>query len=131
MKAQAYKAWAADQVNINWRNWALNAAAELENKRDFSNMISFASVDVLTALPSKQIFDMMTSTLIAENSLDVNAGMLTYSFSDTNEAFTIEIRNGSNLHEAVKGADVQIDTYSCRTEPNLDCGSQRSTSDWY
>jgi alkyl sulfatase BDS1-like metallo-beta-lactamase superfamily hydrolase len=111
LKAVAYKAWAADQVNINWRNWALNSAAELEGTRDFSNMISFASVDVLTALPSKQIFDMMTSTLIAENSLDVNM-MLTYNFSDTNEAFTIEIRNGiAQLHEeAVKGADVQIDT---------------------
>ncbi|MGV2841930.1 alkyl sulfatase dimerization domain-containing protein, partial [Vibrio cyclitrophicus] len=48
LKAQAYKAWSADQVNINWRNWALNAAAELEGTRDFSNMISFASVDVLT-----------------------------------------------------------------------------------
>ncbi|MDN2483348.1 alkyl sulfatase dimerization domain-containing protein [Vibrio agarivorans] len=111
LKAQAYKAWAADQVNINWRNWGLNAAAELEGTRDFSNMISFASVDVLTALPSAQIFDMMTSTLIAENTLDVNMAM-TYNFTDTNESFTIEIRNGiAQLHEtALEGADVQINT---------------------
>ena len=111
LKAQAYKTWSADQVNINWRNWALNAAAELEGTRDFSNMISFASVDVLTALPSKQIFDMMTSTLIAESTLDVNMA-LTYNFSDTNESFTIEVRNGiAQLHEtAVEGADVQINT---------------------
>lgn len=111
LKATAYKAWAAEQVNINWRNWALNAAAELEGTRDFSNMISFASVDVLTALPSKQIFDMMTATLIAENTLDVNMAM-TYRFSDTNEAFTIEIRNGiAQLHtKALDNADVQIDT---------------------
>ncbi|PHN85417.1 MBL fold metallo-hydrolase [Vibrio splendidus] len=111
LKAQAYKAWSADQVNINWRNWALNAAAELEGTRDFSNMISFASVDVLTALPSKQIFDMMTSTLIAESTLDVNMA-LTYNFSDTNESFTIEVRNGiAQLHEtAIEGADVQINT---------------------
>lgn len=111
LKATAYKAWAAEQVNINWRNWALNAAAELEGTRDFSNMISFASVDVLTALPSKQIFDMMTATLIAENTLDVNMAM-TYRFSDTNEAFTIEIRNGiAQLHTtALDNADVQIDT---------------------
>jgi len=111
LKAKAYKAWAANQVNINWRNWALNAAAELEGTRDFSNMISFASVDVLTALPSKQIFDMMTSTLIAEKTLDVNMA-LTYNFADTNESFTIEIRNGiAQLHEkALEGADVQIET---------------------
>ncbi|MEZ8988147.1 alkyl sulfatase dimerization domain-containing protein [Vibrio breoganii] len=111
LKAKAYKAWAADQVNINWRNWALNAAAELEGTRDFSNMISFASVDVLTALPSKQIFDMMTSTLIAENTLDVNM-TLVYNFSDTNESFTIEIRQGiAQLHEvALENADVEIDT---------------------
>ncbi|MBM7037863.1 MBL fold metallo-hydrolase [Vibrio sp. 188UL20-2] len=111
LKAVAYKAWAAEQVNINWRNWALNAAAELEGTRDFSNMISFASVDVMTALPSQQIFDMMTSTLIAENTLDVNM-MLTYRFSDTNEAFTIEIRNGiAQLHIGDNSqADVQIDT---------------------
>jgi alkyl sulfatase BDS1-like metallo-beta-lactamase superfamily hydrolase len=89
----------------------LNAAAELEGTRDFSNMISFASVDVLTALPSAQIFDMMTSTLIAENTLDVNMAM-TYNFTDTNESFTIEIRNGiAQLHEtALEGADVQINT---------------------
>lgn len=111
LKAVAYKAWAADQVNINWRNWALNSAAELEGTRDFSNLISFASVDVLTALPSKQIFDMMTSTLIAENTLDVQMS-LTYNFADTNESFTIEIRNGiAQLHEKVLlGADVQINT---------------------
>ncbi|MEZ9629219.1 alkyl sulfatase dimerization domain-containing protein [Vibrio breoganii] len=111
LKAKAYKAWAADQVNINWRNWALNAAAELEGTRDFSNMISFASVDVLTALPSKQIFDMMTSTLIAENTLDVNM-TLVYNFSDTDESFTIEIRQGiAQLHEvALENADVEINT---------------------
>ncbi|GEA61128.1 alkyl sulfatase dimerization domain-containing protein [Vibrio comitans] len=111
LKATAYKAWASDQVNINWRNWALNAAAELEGTRDFSNMISFASVDVLTALPSKQIFDMMTSTLIAENTLDVNM-TLVYNFFDTNESFTIEIRNGiAQLHEqALASADVEINT---------------------
>ncbi|GEA51860.1 alkyl sulfatase [Vibrio inusitatus NBRC 102082] len=111
LKATAYKAWASDQVNINWRNWALNAAAELEGTRDFSNMISFASVDVLTALPSKQIFDMMTSTLIAENTLDVNM-TLVYHFSDTNESFAIEIRNGiAQLHEqALVNADVEINT---------------------
>ncbi|PMF91620.1 MBL fold metallo-hydrolase, partial [Vibrio breoganii] len=111
LKAKAYKAWAADQVNINWRNWALNAAAELEGTRNFSNMISFASVDVLTALPSKQIFDMMTSTLIAENTLDVNM-TLVYNFFDTDESFTIEIRQGiAQLHEvALENADVEINT---------------------
>ncbi|NKF51775.1 MBL fold metallo-hydrolase [Shewanella sp. WXL01] len=111
LKADAYKAWAAAQVNINWRNWALNAAAELEGTRDFSNMISFASVDVLTALPSKQIFDMMTSTLVAEKTLDVNMAM-SYQFSDTKEAFTLEIRNGIvQLHEqALDCADVKIET---------------------
>jgi len=111
LKAEAYKAWAGDQVNINWRNWGLNAAAELENKRDFSNLISFASVDVLTALPSKQILDMMTATLIAEKTLDVHTTMV-YNFSDTNESFSVEIRNGiAQLHEkAVEGADIQINT---------------------
>ncbi|RKF20365.1 MBL fold metallo-hydrolase [Alginatibacterium sediminis] len=111
LKATAYKAWAADQVNINWRNWGLNAAAELEGTRDFSQLISFASVDVLTALPSHQILDMMTATLIAEQTLDVEMA-LSYSFVDTQESFTIEIRNGiAQLHEtALTEADVQIKT---------------------
>ncbi|CAH0526156.1 alkyl sulfatase dimerization domain-containing protein [Vibrio hippocampi] len=111
LKAQAYKAWAAEQVNINWRNWALNAAAELEGTRDFSNLISFASADVLTALPSVQIFDMMTSTLIAEKTLDVNMA-LTYRFTDTQESYTIEIRNGiAQLHhQALSSSDVEIVT---------------------
>ncbi len=111
LKAQAYKQWAADQVNINWRNWALNAAAELEGTRDFSNMISFASLDVLTALPSKQIFDMMTATLIAEETLNVEMA-LAYHFEDTNESYTLEIRNGvAQLHEkALEKPDVEVNT---------------------
>ncbi|MEZ9139729.1 MULTISPECIES: alkyl sulfatase dimerization domain-containing protein [unclassified Shewanella] len=111
MKAKAYKEWAANQVNINWRNWALNASAELEGTRDFSNLISFASVDVLTALPSAQIFDMMTATLIAEKTLNVATAM-TYKFADTNESMTIEIRNGiAQLHTTpYSGADIQIET---------------------
>ncbi|WP_194436377.1 alkyl sulfatase dimerization domain-containing protein [Vibrio fluminensis] len=111
LKASAYKKWAADQVNINWRNWALNAAAELENKQDFSNLISFASVDVMTALPSKQIFDMMTATLIAENTLDTEMA-LTYNFADTNETFTLEIRHGIvQLHDTpYPNSDIEIDT---------------------
>ncbi|MEZ9235707.1 alkyl sulfatase dimerization domain-containing protein [Shewanella sp. 10N.286.52.A9] len=111
LKAQAYKTWSANQVNINWRNWGLNAAAELEGTRDFSNMISFASVDVLTALPSEQIFDMMTATLIAEKTLDVEMAM-TYNFADTKESITIEIRNGiAQLHtQPYVDADIQINT---------------------
>jgi alkyl sulfatase BDS1-like metallo-beta-lactamase superfamily hydrolase len=125
LKAAAYKAWAANQVNINWRNWALNAASELEGTRDFSNMISFASVDILTALPSEQIFDMMTSTIIAENTLDVQM-TLTYNFADTNESFTIEIRNGiAQLHEkALEGADVQINTTRAVLNQILMAGSK-------
>ncbi|GAB2644132.1 alkyl sulfatase dimerization domain-containing protein [Vibrio panuliri] len=111
LKATAYKKWAADQVNINWRNWALNAAAELENNQDFSNLISFASVDVMTALPSKQIFDMMTATLIAENTLETEMA-LTYNFADTNETFTLEIRHGIvQLHDTpYQNSDIEIDT---------------------
>ncbi len=111
LKSKAYRLWAADQVNINWRNWALNAAAELEGTRDFSNMISFASMDVLTALPSHQIFDMMTATLVAEDTLDVHQ-KLAYRFSDTGESFTIEIRRGiAQLHKvALDDADIVIDT---------------------
>ncbi len=87
------------------------AAAELEGTRDFSNMISFASVDVLTALPSEQIFDMMTATLIAEKTLDVEMAM-TYNFADTKESITIEIRNGiAQLHtQPYVDADIQINT---------------------
>jgi len=54
---------------------------------------------------------MMTATLIAENTLDVQMA-LTYNFADTNESFTIEIRNGiTQLHDkSVTAASVQIDT---------------------
>jgi alkyl sulfatase BDS1-like metallo-beta-lactamase superfamily hydrolase len=111
LKAKSYKEWAYKQVNINWRNWALNAAAELENTQDFSNLISFASADVLTALPTKQIFDMMTPTLIAEKTIGVKVSM-TYSFTDTNEEITLEIRNGIvQLHEkALSNADIKVIT---------------------
>ena len=68
LKASAYRSWSARQQNVYWRNLALNVAAELEGTRDFGDNLAFASVDVITGLPTEKVMDMMTSTIDAEKS---------------------------------------------------------------
>lgn len=99
LKATAYKEWGYRQLNVNWRNWALIAAGELEDTLDYNRQIDFASPDVATALPTPQLMEMMTPRLIAEDTLDVNQTMA-FNFTDTDQQFALEIRRGiAQLHQ--------------------------------
>lgn len=71
--------------------------------------ISFIEPNVL--IPRLGELDMMTATLVAEDTLDVQQ-KLANRFSDTGESFTIEIRKGiAQLHKvALDDADISIDT---------------------
>ncbi|MFK0570579.1 alkyl sulfatase dimerization domain-containing protein [Endozoicomonas sp.] len=93
LKAQAYRGWAPEVINVNWRNWILTAAAELEDKMDYSSSVNFNSPDVLQALPTKNIFAMLTSKLDGEKSVDTNM-TLAIKLPDTGETFALEIRRG-------------------------------------
>ena len=93
LKAKAYRGWAPEVININWRNWILTAAAELDGTRDFSRTVNFSSPDVLQALPTRNVLGMLPSKLDGEKSVNTEL-TLAVTLPDTNEVFGLEIRRG-------------------------------------
>jgi len=110
LKAKAYRLWGYDQVNVNWRNWAMSAVGELTSTLDYAKGAEFASADVMAVLPTDKVMSMMTVRLIAENTLDVSS-KLSLTFTDTGEVFTFEIRRGVvQLHTvALNDAEVKVE----------------------
>ena len=109
LKAEAYRGWAPEVININWRNWILTAANELEDTLDFSRTVSFTSPDVLKALPTSNIIEMLTTRLDAEKSLNTEM-TLGINLPDIGESYALEIRRGvMQFHKKVPvDADVVI-----------------------
>ncbi len=93
LKARAYRGWAPEVININWRNWILTAAAELEGTRDFSRIVSFSSPDVLKALPTRNVLGMLPTKLDGDKSVNTQL-TLAIKLPDTEEVFALEIRRG-------------------------------------
>ncbi len=93
LKAEAYRQFAYTLVNVNWRNWTLTAAAELDGEMDLSAGFEFTSPDVTQAFPSDVLLQMLTIRIDPEKSIDVNM-TLGIQFTDVNERFGLEIRRG-------------------------------------
>lgn len=110
LKAKAYRQWGYEQINVNWRNWAMSAAGELEGNLNYEVGAEFASADVMAVLPTEKIMSMMTVRLKAEETIDkhfsTNIRLL-----DTKEDFSFEIRNGIvQLHnEVLDSAITQVE----------------------
>ncbi len=101
LKAEAYRKFAYTLANINWRNWSLTAAAELEGKTDLTGGFSFTSTDVIQAFPSSVLLQMLTTRIDSEKSIDVNLTM-GLRFADMNERYGLEIRRGVvQFHETL------------------------------
>ncbi len=93
LKAEAYRKFAYTLTNINWRNWSLTAAAELEGQVDLSGGFAFTSADVIQAFPTENLLEMMTTRIDPAKSIDVNLTM-GFKFEDTHERYALEIRRG-------------------------------------
>jgi alkyl sulfatase BDS1-like metallo-beta-lactamase superfamily hydrolase len=93
LKAEAYRQFAYTLVNVNWRNWSLTAAAELEGEADLSGGFAFTSTDVIQAFPSNVLLEMLTTRIDPEKSIDVNM-TLGIQMPDVKEGFGLEIRRG-------------------------------------
>ena len=109
LKAEAYRRFAYTLANINWRNWTLTAAAELEGDADLSGGFAFTSPDVIQAFPSDVLLQMMTTRIDAKKSIDVNM-TLGVRLPDVREGFGLEIRRGIvQFHETLPAnADVTL-----------------------
>ena len=108
LKADAYRLWGYDQLNVNWRNWAMTAVGELEGTLDYSVGAEFSSADVMRELPTINIMDMMTVRLKAEETLDKHF-TTAIQFTDTGENFSFEIRRGvAQLHSELRSDSTTI-----------------------
>jgi alkyl sulfatase BDS1-like metallo-beta-lactamase superfamily hydrolase len=93
LKAEAYRQFAYTLANVNWRNWSLTAAAELEGEVDLTGGFAFTSSDVIQAFPTDVLLQMLTTRIDPEKSLDVNLTMGIH-LPDVDESFGLEIRRG-------------------------------------
>ena len=104
IKAAAFRNLGYTQMNINWRNWYLTSAMELDGSLDMETAHKmpgqkFASPDVVKALPAGVIIEALTIRLIAEQTFEVHLTM-EFQIADTNEEYAIEIRRGvAQFHE--------------------------------
>jgi len=101
--------WAFTLTNVNWRNWSLTAAAELEGKVDMTGGFSFTSADVIRAFPSNVLLQLITTRIDWEKSVDTHM-TLGIRLPDVNEGYGLEIRRGVvQFHEELpKNTDVTL-----------------------
>ncbi|MFQ5992404.1 MAG: alkyl/aryl-sulfatase [Nitrospiraceae bacterium] len=101
LKAEAYRQFAYTLANINWRNWSLTAAAELNGEADLTGGFDFTSSDVIRAFPSNILLEMLTTRIDPEKSIEVNLTM-GIRFTDVNERYGLQIRRGVvQFHETL------------------------------
>jgi alkyl sulfatase BDS1-like metallo-beta-lactamase superfamily hydrolase len=103
LKAQAFIKLGYRTSNINWRNWYLTAARELQGKYKSLKVgaNTMAAPDILAALPAAQLFDLLAVRVKAEACFDEHR-WLHFIFSDEN-AITLELRRGVlQIHERSK-----------------------------
>jgi len=110
LKAETLRQIGYTRSNINWRNWYLTSAQELENTIDFSNKTDLASPDLLRAFPTSELLNGFRFRLKAEETLDVHMTLGFYQ-PDLDEGFGLEIRRGvAQFHDALpENADVVLE----------------------
>jgi alkyl sulfatase BDS1-like metallo-beta-lactamase superfamily hydrolase len=94
VKAQAFIALGYRTVNINWRNWYLTAARELQGKYKALTLgtNAMAAADILKALPPAQLFEILAVRVKAETCFDEHRWM---HFKLNNAtAISLELRRG-------------------------------------
>ncbi|MFN0118888.1 MAG: alkyl/aryl-sulfatase [Blastocatellia bacterium] len=113
VKADALRQLAYKTPNINWRNWYITSARELDgtlNKQAVALASgSLASPEIIRQLPPRTFFDSLTVRLDAAKSADARL-TAAFRFTDTGQTFAVEIRRGiAEVHETAPAkADVTI-----------------------
>lgn len=113
IKAAAFRQLAYDQININWRNWYLTSAKELDESLDVTKAHllpgqNFAAPDVVSALPARINIEGLTVRLKAEETYDLEM-ILGFEFSGTDERYALEIRRGvTQFHEELPEGDYVV-----------------------
>ena len=105
LKADSLRQLAYKTENINWRNWYITSARELDGTLNkaagVAVLSSLAAPDILKALPVSKFFESMTVRLDPVKSADANLTMA-FRFTDTGNIYAVEVRRGiAQVHEAL------------------------------
>jgi len=110
LKAEALRQLGYTRTNINWRNWYLTSAKELDGTIDFSKRLDIVAPDLLRTFPTSELLNGLRFRLKAENTLDVH---MTFGIQlpDVDESFGLEIRRGvAQFHESIpENADIVLE----------------------
>jgi alkyl sulfatase BDS1-like metallo-beta-lactamase superfamily hydrolase len=101
--ASVYDQLGYQTENSLWRNMYLTGADEL---RDGVRKLppSMAPLDMIAALESQMIFDVLAIRLNAQKAGDAKLRMV-FAFPDRNERFLVEVRNGVLVAQPSKGGE--------------------------
>ena len=109
IKARSFRKLGYANMNINWRNWYLMSAMELEGKLDgaevqrmaLSMRSAFLSADMLRNFPARVFLQNWITRVDPEQANDVQL-TLGFSFPDINEEWALEVRRGVvQLHQGI------------------------------
>ncbi len=98
IKAAAFRQLGYASMNINWRNWYLTSALELEGRLDTLATVKkmadiFTPPDILAQMPVAVSINTWTTRLKAEQTLSVNRS-LGFEFTDLGATYGLTIRRG-------------------------------------
>jgi alkyl sulfatase BDS1-like metallo-beta-lactamase superfamily hydrolase len=98
VKAAAFRKLGFASKNINWRDWYLASAHELDGTLDTAAVTAraranFGSPETIAALPARTWVAGLTTRLKAEDTLAVDTTMA-FRFPDVKEAYALEVRRG-------------------------------------
>lgn len=98
LKAQALRTLGFATENINWRNWYLTGARELEGRyesRPVPNASggALATPDILRAIPPRQLLEMLSVRVAAERCFEEHR-FLRFRLTDLAQTLRLELRRG-------------------------------------
>lgn len=122
IKAAAFRQLGYASMNINWRNWYLTSALELEGRLDTLETAKkmadiFTPPDILAEMPVDVSINAWTTRLKAEQTLSVNRS-LGFEFPDLNETYGLTIRRGVCQFDA--NPETRMDMVLTMTKPVFD-----------
>ena len=96
LKAAALRVMGFASDNVNWRNWMLTAAHELEGKYEqlpYRGGAGFASEDILAGLPLDSLLQFLAVRVAAERCIDAHH-IIALHFTPDQTTFVLELRRG-------------------------------------
>jgi alkyl sulfatase BDS1-like metallo-beta-lactamase superfamily hydrolase len=109
LKAAALRELGYGQQNVNWRNFYLTAALELEGEIDYDRYQLSRAAAVLERVPLENLLEKIVTRVDPEKTRDVRM-TLAFRLTDTGQSYALEIRRGVvQLHDgAPEKADVTL-----------------------